>query len=213
MSDWPDVVLLLASRCLYLGLHLTTGQSDAKADQMAGWTAVVPLLVTRCLSWGVHLTTGHLTKVVTHMPTRCVCLGERVSLTFFVIGSQPASHMTRYQPVRLWVGQIFGDREGQVDILFDRQSASLPAAIGQPTTHMTRYQPVKLWVGQIFGGRRTGSLTTLGPCPGSQHSHWFPLGSDLPDQGKASDTNELYSLLYTFGTMFRDHLQFCIYTT
>ena len=78
---------------------------------------------------------------------------------------------------------------------------------------MAKYQPVRLWVGQIFGGRRTGSLTTLGPTPGSQHSHWFPLGSDLPDQGQASDTNELCILLYTFGTMFRDCLEFCIYTT
>ena len=51
----------------------------------------------------------------------------------------------------------------------------------------------------------------IGPSPESQQSHWFPLGSDLPDQGQASDTNELYSQLYTFGTMFSDHLKFCIY--
>ena len=101
--------------------------------------------------------------------------------------------------------------EGQFDILFDRQSASLPAAIGQPTSHVTKYQPVWLWVGQIFGGRWTGSPTKLGPSPGSPHSHWFPLGSDLPDLGQANETNELCSLLYTFGTMFRDCLQFCIY--
>ena len=60
---------------------------------------------------------------------------------------------------------------GQVDILFDRQSASqpasLPAAIGQPTSHVTKYKPVRLWVGQIFSGRRTRSPTTLGPSPGS----------------------------------------------
>ena len=56
------------------------------------------------------------------------------------------------------------------------QPASLPAAIGQPTSHVTKYQPVRLQVGQIVGGRRTGGLTTLGPWPGSQHSHWFPLG-------------------------------------
>ena len=48
-----------------------------------------------------------------------------------------------------------------------------------------------------FGGRTTGSLTTLGSCPGSQYSHWFPLWSDLPAQGQASDINEIYSLLYT----------------
>ena len=103
--------------------------------------------------------------------------------------------------------------KGQVDISFNRQSASLPAAIGQPTSHVTKHQPVGLMVGQIVGGRRTGSLTTLGPSPGSQHSHWFPLRSDLPDQGQASDTNELCSLLYTFGTTFRDCLQFCVHIT
>ena len=55
-------------------------------------------------------------------------------------------------------------------------------------------------LGWSDGGRRTGSPTTLGPSPGSQHYHWFPLGSDLPDQGQASDTNELCSPLYTIGT-------------
>ena len=40
-------------------------------------------------------------------------------------------------------------------------------------------------VGGIGGGRWTGSPTTLGPSPGSQHSHWLPLGSDLPQQGQA----------------------------
>ena len=122
--------------------------------------------------------------------------------TFPAAIGQPTSHVTKYQPVRLQVGQIFGGREGQVDILFDRQPASLPAAIGQPTSHVTKYQSVRFWVGQIFGGRRTGSPTTLGPSPGSQHSHQFPLGSD---------TNELCSQLYTFDTTFRDHLWFCIY--
>ena len=39
--------------------------------------------------------------------------------------------------------------------------------------------------GCIWGGRWTGSLTTLGPSPGYQHSQWFPLGSDLPHQGQA----------------------------
>ena len=29
-----------------------------------------------------------------------------------------------------------------------------------------------------------GSLTTLGPSSGSQHSHLFPLGNDLPHQGQ-----------------------------
>ena len=35
-----------------------------------------------------------------------------------------------------------------------------------------------------WSGRWAGSPTTLGPNPGSKHSHWFPLGSDLPHQGQ-----------------------------
>ena len=45
----------------------------------------------------------------------------------------------------------------------------------------------------VLGGKWTGSPTTLGPSPGSQHSHWFPWGSDLPGQGQASDRNKLCS--------------------
>ena len=92
--------------------------------------------------------------------------------------------------------------------------------------------------GMHWGGKWTGSLTTLGPSPGFQHSHWFPLGSDLPHQGlgrvpfqgpitptgfpwgsdlpgqgHASDRNELCRLLYTFGTIFCDSLHICIYAT
>ena len=58
--------------------------------------------------------------------------------------------------------------------------------------------------GVYYGGKWTGSPTTLGPSPGSQHSHWFPWGSDLPGQGQVSDRNELCRLLYTFGTIFHD---------
>ena len=66
--------------------------------------------------------------------------------------------------------------EGQVDILFDRQSASLPAAIGKPTSHVTKYQIVRLLVGQIVGGRRTGSPTTLSPIQGPSTPTGPPLG-------------------------------------
>ena len=52
-----------------------------------------------------------------------------------------------------------------------------------------------------------------GPFPGSHHSHWFPLGSDLPGQGQASDRIELCRLLYKFGTIFHDSLHICIYAT
>ena len=85
-----------------------------------------------------------------------------------------------------------------------------------------------------WSGKWTVSLTTLSPSPQSQHSHWFPLGSDLPHQGQArapvegpitptgsdlpgqgqaSDRNELCRLLYTFGTIFRDSLHIWIYAT
>ena len=64
-----------------------------------------------------------------------------------------------------------------------------------------------------WSGKWTGSLSTLGPSPGSQHSHWFPLRSDLPGQGQASDRIELCRLLYTFGTIFCDSLHICIYAT
>ena len=67
--------------------------------------------------------------------------------------------------------------------------------------------------GCIGGVKWTGSLTTLGPSPGSQHSHWFPWGSDLHGQGQASDRNELCRLLYTFGTVFCDSFHVCIYAT
>ena len=36
----------------------------------------------------------------------------------------------------------------------------------------------------IRGGKWIGSLTTLGPSPHSQQFHWFPMGSDLPNQGQ-----------------------------
>ena len=87
-------------------------------------------------------------------------------------------------------------------------------------------------------GKWTGSPTTLGPSPGCQHSHWFPLGSDLPHQGqarvpvegsitptgfpwggtylvKAKQVTEMSSAGYydTFGTIFSDSLHICIYAT
>ena len=48
--------------------------------------------------------------------------------------------------------------------------------------------------GVYWGGKWTGSLTTLGPSPGSQHSHWFPWGSDLPS--KAKQVTEMRSAGY-----------------
>ena len=53
----------------------------------------------------------------------------------------------------------------------------------------------------------------MGASSGSQHSHWFPWGSDLPGQGQATDRNELCRLLYTCGTIFHDGFYICIYAT
>ena len=63
MSRWCDVVLLLGTRSLYLGVwlggggrvvHLTRHQSNPQPDDMSCWPAVVPPLTTRCLylGWG-----------------------------------------------------------------------------------------------------------------------------------------------------------------
>ena len=111
MWSWPDVVSLLATRCLYQGVYLMKGQLDPKVDQMSRCLDVVSLLATRCLYQGVYLMKASLTQrlakwqadlkcctggyiwlkciwpqvyvtnVVTHMATRCLCLG-RVRLTF-----------------------------------------------------------------------------------------------------------------------------------
>ena len=101
------------------------------------------------------------------MATRCLCLWG-IHLT---TGQTDQSSNTLDH-------QMSVPREVQVDILLDSQSASQPVTVGQPTSHVQKCQPV--WAGHIVGVRRTGCLTTLGPSPESQLSHWFPLGIDLP---------------------------------
>ena len=56
-----------------LGVHLTKGQPDPKADQMSSWPEVVPWLATRCLYWGVHLIKGQPTQI-------SMTLGHEMSL-------------------------------------------------------------------------------------------------------------------------------------
>ena len=51
----------------------------------------------------------------------------------------------------------------------------------------------------------------IGPQSRVPALHWFPLGSDLPAQGQASDRNELCRLY--LGTIFSDSLHICIYAT
>ena len=65
MPSSPDVVLFLATRCLYRGMwgkgvHLTKHQPDPQTDQTSWWPAVVPHLTTRCLhcGWGWRVSGG-----------------------------------------------------------------------------------------------------------------------------------------------------------
>ena len=53
-STRPNFIPFLATRCLYWGVHLTTGQPDPKANYMSCWPNVIPLLVTICL-WGGYI--------------------------------------------------------------------------------------------------------------------------------------------------------------
>ena len=144
----------------------------------------------------------YVTKVVTHVATRCLCLG-RVRLTFCLIGSQPASQLASCN----WPANQPCDKISTCQVLIWSaiwwQEDWEPNHIG-PQSRVPALPLVPL--GECPTSPRPGK----DPCLGSHHSCWFPLGSDLPDQGQASDTNELCSLLYTFGTMFRDCFQFCI---
>ena len=84
-STGDNFVPLLATRCLYWGVHLTKGQPDPKGDQMPSWSYVAPLLATKCLYQGVHLTKGQPNPkpgqmsswpyVVLLLATRCLYWG------------------------------------------------------------------------------------------------------------------------------------------
>ena len=131
-------------------------------------------------------------EVISHVATRCLFLWgyiwPLVNLTKVV------SHLaTRC----LCLG------EGQLDILLDSESAT----ISRPTSHVQKCQPVR--VGHIVGGGRTGGARPhWSPVQGPMPPTGSPWGSDLPDQGQASDTNELCSPLYTIGTTYSYCLQF-----
>ena len=86
--------------------------------------------------WGVHLTEGQ----PAHSRTK---LGHEMSLLRG--GTCDQGHHIHGHKMSL-------PGEGNIDILFDRQSASLPAAIAQPTSHVTKYQPVRPWVGWMVAG-------------------------------------------------------------
>ena len=85
--------------------------------------------------------------------------------------------------------------------------------LGAPRGCRGCYRGIRRCQGCIGHGKWTGSLTTLGPSPGSQHSPWFPWGSGLPGQGQASERNELCRLLYTLGIILWDSFHTCVYFT
>ena len=58
-----NLVLLLATRCIYWGVHLTEDQPDPKNNQKSWWPYVVLLLATRCLYQGVCLSKICLTVI------------------------------------------------------------------------------------------------------------------------------------------------------
>ena len=94
----------------------------------------------------------------------------------------PRSSHTWPQDVSAW---------GRVRLIFcltGSQPASKLASYNWPANQPCDKISTCEALGWSDGGRRTGSPTTLGPSPGSQHSHWFPFGSDPCDQGQASDT-------------------------
>ena len=182
------------------------GNLTQRSDQMSTWPAVVSHLVTRCsyLAGGYIWPKGNLTEVVTHLATRfhcCGCIWPQINLTNVV------THLaTRY----LCLGK------GQVDILLKRQSANQPARYLQLASQSAMWKHVNLSDFRLVRYLVAGGL-------GAQ-PHWAPAqcpstltgsswGSDLPNQGQASDTNELCSPLYTFGITFRNYWQFCIYMT
>ena len=89
ISSWHNVVSLLATRCLYCG-----GISDKRPAWPKGWPNIK--LTWDACTRGVHLTWVHLTTCLcdqsSHTHGHKMSLpGSRVSLTFCLIGSQPAN--------------------------------------------------------------------------------------------------------------------------
>ena len=79
--------------------------------------------------------------------------GRWVRLTFCVLDSQPATlptvinqatnHVTRYQPVRLWVGQMCGSRRtGTLTTFAPVQGPSTPTGSPWGVTYLTKARQV-----------------------------------------------------------------------
>ena len=78
-STGPKLVIFVATRCLYQGVHLTEGQPDPKANQMSSWSDVVALLATGCLYGGISELRSTGSKLVIFVATRCLYQGVHLT--------------------------------------------------------------------------------------------------------------------------------------
>ena len=128
--------------------------------------------------------------IVLLLTTRCLYWGTSNHRSLW-----PKQSYTWPQHVSPWV-------EGQVDTLCDRQSASQPAFQLQLASQPVMSQDINL---SGFGLVRYQWQEDWEPNHiEPQHSHWFPLGSDLPD--KARQVTEMSS------TACYIHLALCLVT-
>ena len=116
MSIWPDVVLLLATRCLTGGgvgakgvmgwrVHLTKHQPDPQSDQMSCWPAVVSLFSTRCLYWGWGCTLENSRWSIEHCRQKNMSSGQWDASSYHswppdasAWGHRGMVHLTKHQP-------------------------------------------------------------------------------------------------------------------
>ena len=165
----------------------------------------VNLTQSLIFGWGYMWPEVSLTKFVTHLAIKCLYWGGGyIWPQVYVI--KVVTHLAS-RCLCLW--------EGQVDILSVSQPASQLSSCNwpanQPCDKISTCQAVgwsDSWWQEDRGPNHIGP-SVQGPSTLTA-SLW---GNDLPDQGQASDTNELCSPLYTVGTTFRDCLQFWIYIT
>ena len=167
------------------------------------WLDIWPNANLACsLMWGVGWTEGQ----PVHSSNK---LGHKMSL----LGDGNLVYVTKVVTCMTTKIVFAWERVRLTFCLIGSQPASQLTSCNWPANQLCDKISICQALGWSDGGRGIGSLTTLGPSPGSQHSHWFPLGSYLPDQGQSIDTNELCSPLYTIATTIRDCWQYCIYVT
>ena len=163
--------------------------------------AVVSHLATRCLcleGTSDPRSTWPKGEVISHLTTRCCCLGV---------------HLTTGQPDQS--SNSLGHKmslpgKGQVDILFDSQSASCNWPANQPSAQMSICQTSgwsHSWCRDNWGPNHIRPQSRVPALP------LFPLGAVTYLNKARQVTNKLCSTLYTIGSTYRDHLQFCIYVT